>query len=198
MREPVGLYVYGDVEIFLRRPGQPDETLQRRKNLVLYSAYDLLAKAAGGQQLVNGMYLAYSNDAVPADVVPPERRASWYSTTGSVAPLGFVRVPLIGEPAYASTDATRYLNNRVSFTAISDGRVCVPVSGNELTDGVSKFYGAALIWLGATYAQDVLFSAVNFKDATGADYYLKIPNGQVGVRWFLSFYPSAAIGSSSE
>ena len=127
--------------------------------------------------------------------MPPERLASWYATTGSVAPMGFVRVPLIGTPAYATTDAGRYVNNRVSFTAISDGRVCVPDTGNEMTDGVSKFYGAALAYLGDTYAQDVLFSAVNFVDTTGAESYLKIPNAQLGVRWFLSFYPNAG-GSS--
>jgi len=196
IREPVGLYVVGDVEIFLRRPGQPDEVLQRRKNLVLYSAYDLIAKAVGGEQIVNGMYLEFSNDAtVPADDIPPERQASWYPATGSVPPLGFVRVPLVGEPAYASTDPTRYLNNRVSFTAISDGRVCVPARGNEMTDNVTKFYGAALAYLGNAYTNDVLFSAVNFHDAVGTDYFLKIPNAQVGVRWFLSFYGSSG-GSS--
>jgi len=197
MRENVrGSYVCGDIEVFYRFPDGGERILLRRRNLVLYSAQDLLAKAVAGQQLINGMYMVFTNGVVPSDVIPPERRANWYQTTASAPPMGFVRVPLVGAPSFDAIEPSRYLNNIVSFTAIADNNVCVPATGNEIQDGVSKFFGVALAWLAPAFAQDVLFSAANFRDTTGADYYLKIPNAQVGTRWIVTFHPCG--GGSSE
>lgn len=196
VREHVPVHIVGSLEAFYRLNGV-ERPIARRCNQVLYSSRDLIAMAMAGKQSLNGMYLAYTNGAVPADSVPPERLASWYHTTGSTGPMGFVRVPLIGEPLFRSTDANHYANNQIVLTAVSDDRVVIPTAQNAIQDGVTKWYGGALAWLAAGYAGDVLFSAVNFGDTIGAPSILQIPHAQVGLRWTVTFYYTPSTSSSS-
>ena len=179
----------GDIEFFVINEGK-EEILFRKKNLILNSGMDLLAKCLAGEAKINGMYIAYSNAASPLNESSPtvDRTANYYQTTGSDATKGFMRVPMLAAPAYSSTDAI-YNNNKVSFTAVSDGEVAVPVAGNEITPGTSKVYGAALAFLDPSgLSGDVLYSSVTFADdPTVLDEVTITAGSQVGVRWAQSF-----------
>jgi hypothetical protein len=187
--------VKGRVEVFQRFPvygGHYDRKLYSQDNIIVESHADILAKAAAGEPVfVNGMYFAYTNGAVAEPPVPAERTASYYHTTGSVNPKGFVRVPTIAEPSFASSD-TPFAHNQVTVVAVSDSNVVVPDPGNEVTDNVSQFYGAGLLFLEpSSFLNDILFSAVNF-----ASPITKVANAQIGVRWTLTFKPVDFVPSS--
>ena len=196
VREHVPVYIVGDLEVFYRR-GRREEIVLRRCNQVLYSSRDLLAMAMAGQQSLNGMYLAYTNGAIPTDPVPPERLASYYTTTGSAGKAGFVRVPLVGEPLFKSTNPGLYRNNQIILTAISDNNTVIPTAENGIVDGVTQWYGGALGWLAPVYANDVLFSAVNFNDTIGSPSIPQIIHAAVGLRWTLTFYYTNPVPGSS-
>jgi hypothetical protein len=178
---------YGEIEIFLRQGGE-DIVLHKQKNLIVNSGMDLLAKAVAGQQFINGMYILHHNAGTP---VSPDvnTTANYYQTTGSSATLGFQRVPVAALPSFSSTDGATYNNNTATFMAITDGNVAVPVAGNEITDGVSKVYGAALGYLDPDdMANDVLYAAVNFADIVEVINELTVLAGaQIGIRWAQNF-----------
>jgi hypothetical protein len=117
------------------------------------------------------MYFQYTNGTPGETTVPPERRATYYHTTGSIAPRGFTRVPLLGRAEYASTDVLKYNGNMVTVVAISDSTPIVPVAGNEIQDNVTQFVGAGLVYLATDYAHDKLFSSVAFAFETGVPAY---------------------------
>jgi len=178
--------VHGVIELFLVQAGR-ETVLLRKKNTIVNSGMDLLAKALAGELLVNGMYLAYDNNVVPyTDPTPPEERtASFYHSVGG-GTRNFVRVPTLSQPSYTVT-ADKYNNNKTLFVAISAGAGVLSGAGNVLTDGLSNFYGAGLLWLHATdYEQDILFSAVSFDDL-GTPQYTKIAGAQFGIRWGIYF-----------
>jgi hypothetical protein len=185
LNEQANLQYEGDIEFFVLREGK-EEVLFRKSNLIVNSGMDLLMKALAGQAHVNGMYIAYSNAASPLNESSPteDRTADYYQTTASDATRGFMRVGMVAEPSFSSTDAI-YNNNKVSFTAVSDGNVAVPVAGNEITPGTSKVYGAALAFLDPDdMSNDVLYSSVTFADdALVLDEVTILAGAQVGVRW---------------
>jgi hypothetical protein len=163
-----------------------DRILLQKNNTILYSAADLSAKALAGAFRVNGMYFAFANDPPPisADTPDKTRTATWYQTTGSSGTKGFCRVATIAEPSYAASSAL-YVNNKVTFVAISSSTVAVPSGSNEVTDGTSQFYDCALGYLHPTdMEQDVLLAAVAFKDLSGGITEIaKIAGAQIGIRW---------------
>jgi len=179
--------IIGEIDLFLRRPGQPDDIILRKKNTILNSGMDLAARALAGQQFVNGMYFAYDNDS-PAytDLTPPvERTASFYHSDGG-GTRNFDRAGTLAQPSFAATDV-QYNGNKATFVAITTGAGQLAGVGNVLTDGTSQFYGAALAWLHPTdYQQDILFSAVSFDDF-GPAQFEKIAGAQLGIRWGIYF-----------
>jgi len=177
------LQVVGDIELFYRYSNR-DEIVLKRKNVILNSAADVIAKALAGQFQINGMYLAYENSTpVTEDTPPKERTALYYQSTGSTDPRGFNRVATIAQPSFSSTDSI-YNNNKVTFVAISDGQVAIADGSNGVEDGTSQYYGAALAYLDPDdLNNDVLYSAVTFADLDAADEYEKIAGAQFGIRW---------------
>jgi hypothetical protein len=180
----------GEVEIFLLQDGK-ETIIGRQKNLIVNTGMDLLAKAAAGQIFINGMYIAYSNEGTPIGASSPlvTRTANYYQTTGSDATKGFMRVPLAAEASFSTSDVGTYNNNKVTFLSITDGNVAVPIGGNEITDGVSIVYGAALVYQDPNdMANDVLYSAITFTDLAGViDEITVLAGAQIGVRWSQSF-----------
>jgi hypothetical protein len=165
-----------------------DTDLLSKPNLVVNTGADVMALAVSGQSPINGMYMAYENSAPPIVESSPvvTRAASYYHTTGSTDPRGFVRVPTVSQPDFTSSDP-KYNNNQVTFVAISDSNVVIPDGGNAVTDGTSQFYGAALLHLAPTgYADDILFAAATFSDS-GPSEFEKIAGAQLGVRWTVEF-----------
>ena len=195
-------WVIGEVTPFYRRRigGRVhDEFLPTMRNTVLYSGYDLLAQALVGEKIVNGMYFQFTNGTPNEVPVPPERQASYYHTTGSTAPKGFTRVPLLGRPEFVSTDVTKYNGNQLTVVAVSDDNVVVPDPGNEIQDNQTNFVGAALANLDESdYANDTLFAAISFAFESNMPVYIeKIPNAQIGLRWDITFRPPGTSSSSS-
>lgn len=95
-------------------------------------------------------------------------------------------MPTLARPDYVAT-APQYNGNRVQFTAITVGAAQLPGAGNQVSDGVSQFYGAGLVSLHPTdYQQDILFSAVTFADL-GPGHFEKIAGAQIGIRWSIFF-----------
>lgn len=178
--------VVGEIEVFQRFKGV-DYILYKKKNVILNSGMDLLAKALGGERLVNGMYFAYDNSLSPfTDVTPPvSRAASFYHSDGG-GYRNFDRAATLAQPSY-STTSTDFNNNKVTFVAITTGEGVLSGVNNVLTDGTSQFYGAALAWLHPSdYQQDELFSAVTFADI-GPTHFEKITGAQIGIRWGIYF-----------
>jgi len=181
---------FGEVEVFVRKDGK-DRVIHRQKNLIVNSGMDLLARAAAGDISINGMYIAHSNAGSPVGAPSPDvtRTANYYQTTGSDASTGFMRVPLAAAPTFSSTDGVTYNSNKATFLAISDKNVAVPVSGNEVIDGTSIVFGAALVYQDPNdLAGDLLYSSVVFTDLAGViDEITMLAGAQIGVRWSQSF-----------
>ena len=188
----------GEVELFYRFPDH-DQLIYRSHNMIVYSASDLMAQAIAGNKYINGMYFAFANAEVVLEPVPVQRMARYYHTINSTPPRGFTRVALAGEPLFTSNDITKYNGNQVTFTAVSDNDVVIEAAGNTVINNVTRFFGAGLMHLDAAgYANDILFSAVNFEDGGGPEYLLKLPGAQIGFRWIITFGEGAEGSSSSE
>lgn len=189
IREGHKLPVKGEIELFYLFPRGRTQRIMRQRNVILDSGMDIAARALAGDINVNGMYMAYDNSAPPIAEPTPAvtTTALYYQTTGSTDPRGFVRVPTIAMPAFAPTD-TQYNTNKATFVAISDGNVAIPDGGNTVQDGVSQFYGAALAYLDPDdMADDILFSAISFKDIGTPTEFEKIAGAQIGIRWSIWF-----------
>lgn len=186
IREDFTACVKGSIELF-RTTGSVETTLLRSNNVVLNSGMDVAARALAGDIRINGMYMAYENSVPPITEATPAvtTTAMYYQTAGSTDPRGFIRVPTIATASFAATQLA-YNTNKVTFVAISDGSVAIPDGGNTVQDGVSQFYGAALAYLADDLADDILFSAISFKDI-GPVQFEKIAGAQVGIRWSIWF-----------
>lgn len=180
--------VRGEIEVFLRFPNGKEKVLGRKRNTVLNSGMDLVAKALANELVINGMYFAYDNNGTPyTDPTPPkERTASFYHSDGG-GTRNFVRVPTLARPSYSVTDPA-YNHNKAIFVGITSGAGVLSGAGNVLTDGTSQFYGAGIGWLHATdYNEDILYAAVSFDDLAGPSHFEKIAGAQLGIRWGLFF-----------
>jgi hypothetical protein len=188
-----GLKIIGEVEVFWKHPDGREDVVARRRNTILNSGMDLVAKALAGESLVNGMYFAYDNGwstSTQHHTTPPvTRTAAFYHDDGGsplTGTLNFIRVATLARPAYEATSA-EFNGNRTVFVAVTSGAGVLSGTSNVLTDGTSDFYGAALAWLHPTdYQQDVLFSAVAFDDS-GPATFEKVAGAQLGLRWGIHF-----------
>lgn len=176
----------GDIEVFVRT-AEGDKVILTKRNLIVNSGMDLIAQAMVGNKFINGMYIAYSNASSPLNETTPlvDRTVDYYQTTASDNTKSFMRVPLAATPSLSSSDESTYNSNKATFIAISDNNAAVPISGNEVTAGVSKVYGAALCYLDPDdMANDIMYSSVLFADLVGILEEVTILAGaQVGVRW---------------
>ena len=179
-------FVQGEIEVLQIHADGTEELLLRKKNMILNSGSDLVAKAVAGELHINGMYLVYRNGAdakfpVSATLTPADF---------AVLPAGsgFVRVPTISRAGYTSSDII-YSHNQVQFTAVSDSNPVFPSGGNTITDGVTMFYGAALAFIapGTDSTKDVLMASSHFEYQAAPIEYVKIAGAQIAVRWTLTF-----------
>ena len=178
----------GELEVFRLFSNGKEQPLLHKKNLVVNSGMDLLAKAISGNKFINGMYMAYENSAPPIIEPSPQLTdtIALYQGAGSTDPKGFVRVPTIANPSFSASDV-QYNTNKVTFVGISDGQVAIADGGNTVQDGVSQFYGAALVYLDPTLlADDILFASVIFGDS-GPSEFEQIAGAQIGIRWSVYF-----------
>ena len=179
--------VRGDLEVFLRT-AEGDRTLFRTQNMIVNSGSDILAKCLGGiDRAINGMYLQFDNGADLVDAgeaLSVDREASFYHSTTNLK--GILRVATLASPSFETTVEADYQHNKVLFVAVSDDNV---LTGEPIVDGTSRFFGAGLIHRAETYADDVLFSAVHFRNPTTSALtpITKIANAQIGVRWGITF-----------
>jgi len=185
--------ISGFAELFVMH-GHTRQSIGRR-NCIVRTGMGVMARALAGNKWVNGMYLGYTNAAVATTPVGYDHTAGWFQSTWNSSTRGFVRVPLAAQPSYATSDATRYNENQVTFTAISNSVVTIPVAGNELQDNVSKYCMGGLCYLDPEgYSSDILFAGVAFEEPTGVDNFAltKIPNAQVGMRWTITLTTNEA------
>lgn len=175
------LNITGHVKVYIIKDDIWTSILQF-KNTILYSGYDILAKALAGNAdyTVNGMYIQYYNGTPSLIPIPKNRTVAYY--TGLTAPDGVCRVKTVADPAF-SVSSANYSFNKVAFTAITDGST---LAGAPIQDGVSNFYSIALAAIPdiTDPTKDVLFSAANIVDSYGnLAPILKVANSQVGFKW---------------
>ena len=177
--------ISGSVEIFLVRNGK-QIPIAKKKNTVLLQGMDLISRALAGAMHINGVYFLYDNAGGGSYPTPLDTYdAEYYQTVGSTGPLGFVRGPVVASPTFEYANGV----GKSWYTAVSVPNVAVPSGVNELTDGVSDFYGAALGYLDPSdIAADKLMSAVSFTDVTTLlnGVIQKIAGASLGIRWCLT------------
>lgn len=179
-------FVRGEIEVLHIHEDGREEILLHKKNLILNSASDLVAKAVAGELRINGMYMAYRNDGGDAQF-PVDITLAPGDFLALPTNSGFVRVPTISRPEYAASELY-YVNNQVKFTAITDSNPVVPTANNTITDGVSMFYGASLAFVdpGTDPLKDVLVAGAHFDNGAPIEF-PKIAGAQLAVRWTLTF-----------
>lgn len=135
---------------------------------------------------LNCMYMLYWNESIgtiPA-LTPSSGTVTAVALRTPADNYGYVRVPVI-QTGLSGDDG-----NIITLQGIT---TAAAASGASLTNGVSKFFAAALVMApnpdDAT--DDILFSAANFTVEGSAFYVTKVTNAQVGVSWQVTI----AIGS---
>lgn len=185
--------MYGQIELFLRTPSG-DKVLGMKRNRILREGVDAMSQIMAGVRAVDGVYFIYTNSgtvsAAPFDYATKAadlRVAPWTDALN-----GFTRNALAGNPIYSSSDVAKYNSNRVSFTALASAVPAVPVAGNEVIGGTTRFYAACLVSRGQAIEDDMLYAGVAFEELTGQDNssLLKQANATVGIRWTLTYETS--------
>lgn len=168
--------VSGSLELFRVVDGKW-ELIHEQHNMVTYGGGDLMAKAVAGLATVTGMYLGFRNGADTPFAAAKTNDAAYYATVS--ANRSICRVSTMAAPVFTASSAD-YANNKVAFLAVTDGTSLSETV--TVTDGVSEFYHCALVSLGATQADDVIFSCAAMGTAL-----TKIAGAQIGIRWTLTF-----------
>lgn len=149
------------------------ELIVDKKNTILYTGSDLLAKALGGEPntAISHMYLGYSNNSgQPAPGYTIAKDATTFSTT---TPLGYLRVPLTFPASFLKE--TNYDNNIVVFTILinnASGYQVTTGSPAALTTTTSAFFEAALVsaldpaGTVNSHPKDKIFARVAFERVT--------------------------------
>ena len=164
-----------------------------RKNLILYSGADILARALSGTPgwFVNTIYIEYQNLASPSDspVIPAYDRTvpsgiGYYNGLGASPNGDFLRVPLLTNPLLSSSDPTNYNANQIAFFALSEG--ATGFFGKLFNPSVNScVIGGALIAAPVVDEQssDVVFSRTYLTP----DKILLQSGYQIGLNWILQF-----------
>lgn len=153
----------------------------KQSNLIAYGSGDICAAAVAGLRKINGMYIAFENDAGADNYVPgSDNDAAYYAT--EVANRSFVRVTTLGEPIIEASDAN-YTGNRITFLGVTDGTTFLTA---PLTDSLSVFYHSALVSIDdegdGAQADDIIFSNADFSTTV-----TKVAGAQLGVKWEITF-----------
>jgi len=145
---------FGEFEIARVGPRGVTEH-EHGRNTVVYEGMDLLALMIAGlaPEGLNAMYLEFEDDnAVPTAISQPvinlDAGRSYYAALevdALVTKRDYLRVSLAAAPTLDTTDATKYVQNRVLFIASSLGQTAgeggLPFSVARL----STVYGMALV-----------------------------------------------------
>ena len=167
-----------------------------RKNLILFSGADILAKLLSGDNTfrIATMYMEFKNLASPGDPVPiPSFDRSggiaYYNGLLASSDLDFIRIPLQIAPTFSSSDETTYEDNKVTFIGVSEGTV--GFHGKAFGPGSnSAVYGAGLVSSPDPDDQslDRVFSRVYAGGVSGwSDPIEKEAGTQIGVTWTIRF-----------
>jgi len=179
----------GEVTLFAQHGDGTLTTLGQGRNKIVRQGMSVLSSAIAGDIEINGMYMAYTNGAVSTTDTEYTDTASSVVAAWSNSTDGVVRVPLIANPSFSTSDGAKYTQNQAIFTALSDTTPVVPGAGNAVTDSTSKFYAAGLIYRHPDgYADDLLFSVINFDDITLTpdDSITKLANVRIGMHWTIT------------
>ena len=173
----------GTVEIYSKTDAGLTK-LAEFKNNILYSGYDVMAKALTGdiKNVINGMYVEFQNGTPVEPNISPARTPDYYYNLHS--PYGFVKFKTVFTPAFSSSESSKYKNNIVTFIgeapAVSSG-------GASIIDGTSQFYTVALAAIPSLddHTQDQLVSAASIKVNGNFEPLLKVANAQLLFKWSL-------------
>lgn len=157
------------------------------KNAVVYTGLDLLGKLLAGQgQAPNVVYLEFRNGGTtPSITVDPAAGRDYYAgleVAGNDS--DYLRVPLMATPVMASSDDTKFLTNKVTFSVISAGAVTGQGGKEFSSTAISKVYGVALVSAPdfSDVSQDIVFSrSYDFTPVT------KQLNEEVTITWSHTF-----------
>ena len=180
-------WAHGFVRLFLIDKDTGQKTLLVEKhNTILYSGADIMAASPTGDLSYNVacMYFEYKNLTLPGDAIS----APTYDRTGGIDyynaladPYDVIRVPLTTSPAIASSDATKYSGNQVTFYAATEGIAGAIASLPFADANNSAVFGVGLVatpdW--TTQASDVVFAR------TYVDKVLKAANYEIGCAWVI-------------
>ena len=154
-------------------------------NNILYSGYDALAKALGGDSdyIVNGMYVEFMNGSPVEPTIPLDRGVDHYKSLSD--PYGYVRMRTVCDPVYSGSDGP-YESNMVTFTGVTKG---ISSGGAAVVDGTSSFFSLALAAIPDIEddSKDVLVSAAPITSGGVFAPLIKAANSQLGFRWTLKF-----------
>lgn len=138
------------------------ELVVDKKNLIMYSGADLLARALGGEANsgISHMYIGFNNTGsfTPIPITKASVASDFWSSLYT-DPFGVLRLPLSFAPGYFND--TNYSNNIVLFSVV----IASAESFHGAAFGASSsIYEAALVSAAtpSDYRQDQLFSRVNF------------------------------------
>jgi len=156
------------------------------KNLVLYGGADIVQQLLAGNEeyAITTMYLEFKNLADPADpiVAPAFDRSgtkAYYDALALSPDTDYLRVALSAPPLLSASSA-EYVNNRGTYSAVSEGTT--GVHGKTFSEASnSAVFGAALVVTPdpSDSTQDQIYARVY----TGIDKILKQTGLEIGVRW---------------
>ena len=188
-RYDLGCQAQGGATFFSKR--ESDGAVRKwvsNHNLIVYSGADALAKCLTGDWKLGTLYFEFKNLPDPDDpITPPAFDRSdgiaYYNGLASSPDTDFLRIPITVPPAFSASSES-YLNNQVTFFALSEG--ATGFFGKTFSEAVnSAVYGGALIISPdpGDQSQDVVFS----RTYSGIDKILKEAGFQIGVTWAIRF-----------
>ena len=169
------IHMKGSIELFDIRDNVWGDPILKQSNLITFQGSDVAARALAGNIKVDGMYLCFENNTTTSYVAQQTNNAGYYQT--EIADRGLVRIPTIAVPEY-SKSSDDYVNNKVIFTAVTDGTSF----GTESVSTGSVFKHAALVSLADDAVNDLIFSCTDL-----ASDIPKIAGAQIGIKWTINF-----------
>lgn len=151
------------------------------RNDLVFSGVDVMARLLAGQGRLDGLYLEFANGIDPAAFPPPavNPRYGVEYYTGLSGAHDYMRVPLRVDGALEASDS-RYVSNRVRFLGTSGGAAGARGLPFSASAG-SAVYGAALVMLGKTPADDLVYARYSLPRAEAIS-----DNQAVGISWTLT------------
>lgn len=189
-------YPKGFVEVYTLPDGTPAQLslwklmghcIHSGPNQNVFSGIDLMVKLLSGEidsyPGINGIYIEFENTADPASVVVPSvdttKGVEYYRALSGQR--DYLRVPALLYGKLSATD-TRYRSNKAHYLGNSGG--ANGVNGLQFSAMAgSAVYGAALVHLGKTPADDIVYARHYMPAAKGVP-----AEQQVGMSWISSLH----------